>query len=213
MIEIWYAIIAVMLTLYVVLDGFDLGAGIVHLLVARTDDARQQVIAAIGPYWDGNEVWLLASGGVLFVAFPTVLASGLSGFYLAIFFVLWLLLLRGLAIECRGHVADGLWRAFWDATFALSSALLAIFLGAALGNVLRGVPLNAEGWFALTLFTNFRATPPVGLLDWFTVSSGLFALTALALHGALFLAWKTRGAVQRRSRVFARPAAIGLTVG
>src|SRR5437867_161824 len=119
MVELWFAIVAVMLTLYVVLDGFDLGAGALHLLVARTNEERRQVLGAIGPYWDGNEVWLLATGGALFVAFPRVLAAGLSGFYLAIFLVLWCLILRGIAIEFRSHVADPLWRNFWDATPAL----------------------------------------------------------------------------------------------
>ena len=111
MVELWYAIVALMLAAYVVLDGFDFGAGALHLFVARTDSERRQVLAAIGPFWDGNEVWLLAAGGVLFVAFPRVLASGLSGFYLAIFLVLWMLILRGISIEFRSHVEHPLWRA------------------------------------------------------------------------------------------------------
>lgn len=204
MVETWYAIVALMLTLYVVLDGFDLGAGALHLFVARADDERRAVIAAIGPYWDGNEVWLLASGGALFVAFPGALAAGLSGFYLAIFVVAWLLLARGLAIECRSHLADGLWRTFWDVVFAGSSGLLAVFLGVAFGNVVRGVPLTREGWFALTLFTDFRATPPVGVLDWYTLLSGVFAALALALHGAVYLGAAAEGEAQRRAVVAAR---------
>src|SRR5881628_2529231 len=184
MVELWFAIVAIMLTLYVVLDGFDLGAGALHLAVARTNPERRQVLAAIGPYWDGNEVWLLATGGALFVAFPKVLAAGLSGFYFAIFLVLWCLILRGISIEFRGHVADPLWRGFWDVTLAAASALLAVFFGAALGNLLRGVPLTSDGWFGLTLFTDFSARPPVGILDWYTVSVGVFSLVALSLHGA-----------------------------
>src|SRR5215470_17899699 len=119
MVEFWFGIAALMLTAYVVLDGFDLGAGALHTYVARSDRERRQVLAAIGPFWDGNEVWLLATGGVLFVAFPTVLASGLSGFYFAIFLVLWGLILRGISIECRSHVDHTLWRTAFDATFAV----------------------------------------------------------------------------------------------
>src|SRR5215813_3792733 len=172
MIELWYAIAALMFAIYVVLDGFDLGAGIVAPLVARTDSERRQVLAAIGPYWDGNEVWLLAAGGALFVAFPKVLAAGLSGFYLAIMLVLWCLLLRGISIEFRSHVRNAQWRGLWDVVLALASGLLALFFGVALGNLLRGLPLDPDGWFGLALFTNFLARPPVGILDWYTVLVG-----------------------------------------
>ncbi len=188
-----------MVALYVVMDGFDFGAGALHLLVARTDRERRQVLAAIGPFWDGNEVWLLAAGGVLFLAFPAVLAAGLSGFYLAIFLVLWTLILRGIAIEFRSHVEDRLWRSFWDATFAVASTLAPVLFGAALGNLLRGVPLSAEGWFALPLFASFSPTGALGILDWYTVLVGVFALVAILHHGALFLAWRTDGAVRARS--------------
>jgi len=204
MLEVWYAIAVFMLTAYVVLDGFDFGAGALHLFVARNDRERRQVLAAIGPFWDGNEVWLLAAGGALFVGFPRVLASGVSGFYFAIFLVLWCIILRGIAIELRSHVPDPIWRTSWDIFFALASTLLPVFFGAALGNLLRGLPLDAEGWFALALFTDFSAQPPVGILDWYTVLVGVFALVALAGHGALFLTWKTDGPVQERSRLAAR---------
>ena len=207
MVELWYAIVALMLTLYVVLDGFDLGAGLLHVAVARTDAERRQVLAAIGPYWDGNEVWLLAAGGALFAAFPKALAAGLSGFYLAIVLLVWCLLLRGISIEFRSHVQDRMWRGFWDGVLALASGLLALFFGAALGNLLRGLPLRADGWFGLALFTDFSARPPVGILDWYTVLVGAFAVLALALHGALYLAWRTDGVVRERSRTLAQPAA------
>ena len=203
MIEFCFGVVAFMFTAYVVMDGFDLGSGALHLTVARTDEERRTVIAAIGPFWDGNEVWLLAGGGALFAMFPRVLASGLSGFYLAIFLVVWCLLLRGIALEFRSHLGDGLWRAFWDGTFVLASALLPVLFGAALGNVIRGVPLDRDGWFHLTLFTTFTARPPVGVLDWYTVLAGVFALVALLGHGAAFLAWRTEGAVHERSRTLA----------
>ena len=213
MVELWFAIVSVMLAAYVVMDGFDFGAGALHLFVAKDDRERRQVLAAIGPFWDGNEVWLLATGGVLFLAFPRVLASGLSGFYFAIFLVLWSLILRGIAIEFRSHVEHALWRAAWDAVFAASSILLPVLFGAALGNLVRGLPVDRDGWFSLSLFTTFTAGRPAGILDWFTVAAGVFALLALGGHGAVFLAWKTDGQVQARSTAAARVlfAAVAVT--
>lgn len=198
--SLWFALAAVMVAIYVVMDGFDFGAGALHLWVARTDPERRAVLGAIGPFWDGNEVWLLAGGGVLFLAFPQVLASGLSGFYLAIMMLLWVLILRGIAIEFRSHVEDGLWRTFWDAGLALASTLAPVLLGAALGNLIRGVPLREDGWFALSLFESLSPTGELGILDWYTVLAGLLALVALLHHGALFLTWKTDGAVRERSQ-------------
>src|ERR1700760_508853 len=150
---IWFMIVAVMVAMYVILDGFDLGAGAVHLFIARNDDERRTVIRAIGPVWDGNEVWLLAAGGTLYFAFPLLYASSFSGFYLPLMMVLWLLILRGIGIELRMHLEGTVWRGFFDGCFALSSILLAIFYGAALGNVIRGVPLNQERYFFLPLWT------------------------------------------------------------
>jgi len=195
---LWFALAAVMVAAYVVLDGFDFGAGGLHFVVAKNDRERRQVLAAIGPFWDGNEVWLLAAGGVLFLAFPKVLASGLSGFYLAIFMLLWVLILRGAAIELRSRLEDRMWRSFWDGTFAFASTLAPVLFGAALGNVLRGVPLTSDGWFALPLFESFSPRGPLGVLDWYTVLCGVTALVAVLHHGALFLAWKTDGEVRER---------------
>jgi cytochrome d ubiquinol oxidase subunit II len=206
MVPLWYAIVALLLAAYVVLDGFDLGAGALHLWVARGDDERRRVLAAIGPFWDGNEVCLLAAGGALFAAFPAALAAGLSGFALAIFLVVWTLILRGIAIEFRSHVGDPLWRSAWDVVFCGASALLPVLLGAALGNLLRGVPLDAYGWFELPLFTDFTTAEPVGLLDGYTVLTGLFALVALVLHGAALLAWRATGTVEARARAAIRVA-------
>lgn len=191
--EIWFVVVVLMLATYVVLDGYDFGVGALHLWVARDDTERRQVLAAVGPFWDANEVWLLASGGALLVGFPGVLAAGLSGFYLAIFLVIWTLILRAVAIEFRSHVADMLWRRFWDGVFSLASALLPVLLGAALGNVIRGLPLDHDGWFALALFTDFSGRDPVGILDWYTVLCGVFALISLSAHGAVFLLWRTTG--------------------
>lgn len=213
MVELWFGIVAAMLSAYVVLDGFDLGAGALHLYVARTDAERRQVLAAIGPYWDGNEVWLLAVGGALFVAFPQVLASSLSGFYFAIFLVLWSLVLRGISIEFRSHLEHPVWRELWDTAFSIASLALPILLGAAFGNLLRGVPLDASGWFSLPLFTDFTARSPVGILDWYTVLAGVFALATLVAHGAAFLTWKTAGEVHDRAAFVARVAYAAVATG
>ena len=196
----WFCMLAFMLTMYVVLDGFDLGAGAIHLLAARTDEERRLILNAIGPVWDGNEVWLIAAGGVLYFAFPVLYASSFSGFYLPLMIVLWLLMLRGLGIEFRHRIQSPLWKAFWDTVFFLGSFLLAVFFGAALGNVVRGVPLNADGYFFEPLWTTFTVVPEAGILDWFTVLMGLVALLTLVLHGGNFIAMKTTGVVQDRAR-------------
>ncbi len=193
-------IVAFMLVCYVILDGFDIGAGIVHYFVGRNDKERAAVISAIGPVWDGNEVWLLATGGTLYFAFPALYAAGFSGFYLPLIMVLWLLILRAAGIELRHQIQNRLWTSFWDFVFSMSSVLLAIFFGAALGNVIRGVPLDATGYFFEPLFTHWGVTGETGILDWFTVLSGVVAFVALAVHGANYLALKTEGDMNARSR-------------
>lgn len=199
----WFCASALMLGMYVVLDGFDLGAGAVHLWAAGTPGERKMVLRSIGPVWDGNEVWLLAAGGVLYFAFPALYASSFSGFYLPLMIVLWLLILRGIAIEFRNHLDNAAWVPFWDAVFSGSSLLLAVFFGAALGNVVRGVPLDEEGRFFEPLWTDFMLGPDPGILDWYTLTVGLAALCALALHGALWLWLKLEGEVERRARSIA----------
>jgi cytochrome d ubiquinol oxidase subunit II len=196
----WFCLVAGMLAVYAVLDGFDLGVGVAHLFVARTEGERRATLRSIGPVWDGNEVWLIAAGGTLYFAFPALYASSFSGFYLPLMMLLWLLILRGISIEFRNHVQSAVWQPFWDAVFAGSSALLAIFLGAALGNVVRGVPLDASGEFFLPLWTDFTAGKEAGILDWYTVLIAVSALATLTLHGALWLALKTDGALERRAR-------------
>ncbi|HEX4425088.1 MAG TPA: cytochrome d ubiquinol oxidase subunit II [Terriglobales bacterium] len=197
---LWFIIIALMLTTYVVLDGFDLGAGVIYLLIAKTPAERQMVIGTIGPVWDGNEVWLIASGGTLYFAFPQLYASAFSGFYLPLMMVLWLLILRGIGIELRAHIDNHVWQSFFDFVFCGSSALLAIFFGAALGNVLRGVPLGADGYFFEPLWTNFRVSGHPGILDWYTILAGVIALVTLTVHGALYVAIKTENDLGKRAR-------------
>ncbi len=212
---LWFMIVAVMIVLYVVLDGFDLGAGAVHLFIAKSDQERRTLIRAIGPVWDGNEVWLLAAGGTLYFAFPQLYASGFSGFYLPLMMVLWLLMLRAIGIEFRTHLEERVWQHFFDAIFGLASILLAVFYGAALGNVIRGVPLNADGYFFEPLWTNWRVGALNGILDWYTVMCGVVALVTLVVHGSLYLATKTEDELNARARKVASslwPAQVLLTI-
>jgi cytochrome d ubiquinol oxidase subunit II len=197
---VWFWLVAVMIVGYVVLDGFDLGVGVLHLFVPRTEAERKTVLASIGPVWDGNEVWLLAGGGTLYFAFPLLYASAFSGFYLPLMIVLWLLVLRGVSLELRNHLDMGVWQTLLDGVFGFASALLTIFYGAALANVLRGVPLRNDGYFFLPLWTNWKPGVAPGILDWYTVIGGLVALVALTLHGALWLSLKTSGPLEQRTR-------------
>jgi cytochrome d ubiquinol oxidase subunit II len=215
MLLIWFWLVAIMLVGYVVLDGFDLGVGVLHLLLARTEEERRLLIRTIGPVWDGNEVWLLAGGGTLFFAFPLLYASGFSGFYLPLMIVLWLLILRGIGIELRMHLDTPVWRGLFNGCFGIASLFLTVFYGAALGNVLRGVPLQRDGYFFLPLWTNWRVGPEPGILDWYTVIAGLVALVALSLHGANYVALKTTGELNlraRRAAAFLCPVLVGITI-
>jgi cytochrome d ubiquinol oxidase subunit II len=208
----WYFVLAAMLTAYAVLDGFDFGVGIVHLVVARNDGERRHALAAIGPLWDGNEVWLIAAGGSFFFAFPHAYAAAFSGLYLPLMVVLWLLVFRGVAIELRSQFENPLWASAWDAVFAAASATMALVLGVALGNVLRGVPIDATGYFQEDLFQGMGSAA-TGAIDAFTGTCGLLSLAVLGAHGASFLAWKTTGDLAARARRSARtlwPIAIAL---
>jgi len=196
---VWFCLVAIMIAMYVLLDGFDIGAGAIHLFIAKSDGERKQVLASIGPVWDGNEVWLLAAGGTLYFAFPELYASGFSGFYLPLMIVLWLLILRGTSIEFRNHIKSMVWAPFWDFAFCGSSLLLAVFFGAALGNVVRGVPLDKTGYFFEPLWTNFRMGEQTGILDWYTILVGVLALAALMMHGGLWVRLKTTGRVGERA--------------
>ena len=209
MTTLWYTILAFMLTTYIVLDGRNFGVGILHWIVARNQNERRQVIAAIGPLWSWHEVWLAGTGGVMLMTFPRLMSASFSGCYLALFLILWCILLRGISIEVGGHLSDRLWQEFWDAGFVFSNVLLAVLFGAALGNIARGVPLTSEGTFYLPFFTNFGTRGNVGLLDWYTVPMALFCVLILAAHGATYLTMKTVGAVHERSVKLARRLWLG----
>ncbi len=209
---VWYAIVAFMLTSWAVLDGFDFGAGIVQHMVGEKEEERGEVLAAIGPVWDGNEVWLVAAGGVLVFAFPRAYAVAFSGMYLPLVVVLWLLVFRGVAIELRAQVPHPLWRSAWDGMFTLSSTVMAFVAGVAVANVVRGVPIDGTGWFHLDLFATDG--PHVGAIGPYTGLVGILAIVVLAAHGATYLTWKTRGDVSARSAATAKRAwvvAMGLT--
>jgi cytochrome d ubiquinol oxidase subunit II len=202
--SIWFVVLAFMLAGYAVLDGFDLGVGTLHLVLGRSTSERTRLIDTIGPVWNGNEVWLLAAGGAMVVAFPQLYASSFSGFYLALMLVLWLLLFRGLGIEFRHQIDNDLWKHAWDVAFSLSSALLALLFGVALGNVLRGLPLDESGAFRGTF---------VLMLNPFAILGGLVSVGVLSMHGAQWVAIKTDGDLQARARSLASFiwwAAIGL---
>jgi cytochrome d ubiquinol oxidase subunit II len=198
----WYIVLVAMLAVYVVLDGYDFGAGIIHLFFAKTEKDKKAITNAIGPFWDANEVWLIAAGGVLFFAFPTLYASSFSGFYLPLMMVLWLLIFRAVGLEMRGQIHHPMWEAIWDKAFGIASLLLALFFGAALGNVVRGVNLgmvengvstHEPHYFFLPLW-NETFSPQAehqGIIDWFTLMLGVIAVVALTIHGANWIIFKT----------------------
>jgi cytochrome d ubiquinol oxidase subunit II len=190
-----FVVIAFMLTAYVLTDGYDLGVGTISLFVARTGRERGAAMLSIGPFWNGNEVWLIAAGGALFALFPKAYASSFSGFYLPFIVVLWLLMIRGIALELRDHFPGKLWRQFWDAAFAFASGLLILLFGVALGNLLRGVPLDKDGFFQGTF---------AFLLNPYALLVGVFAVAALAQHGAAFVMLRIDGVPAERSRLLLR---------
>jgi cytochrome d ubiquinol oxidase subunit II len=188
---IWFVLLGALFAGYAILDGFDLGAGAVHLYVARRDVERRTVLNAIGPVWDGNEVWLITAGAALFAAFPLVYATVFSGFYLAVVLVLLALILRAVAIEFRSQEEAAWWRRGWDVIFCVASAAAVLLFGVALGNVLRGLALDADGVYRDGL---------IGLLNPFSICVGLLAL-ALAVHqGAAWLVLKTEAPMAERAR-------------
>lgn len=211
----WFSTVAVMLTVYIILDGYDLGAGIVYLLLSKTEEDRKQILHSIHPLWDGNEVWLIAGGTTLFFAFPKLYAVSFSGFYLPLMMVLWLLILRGTGIEFRNQIQSRVWLPFWDVVFSVSSILLTIFFGAALGNVIRGVPFDSNGVFFLPLWTNFRMNSDIGILDWYTISVAVASFLTLFCHGSIWVAYRTSGAIEKRSKALAKrvwPVLLGTTI-
>ncbi len=211
----WYIIIAIVLAVFFILDGYDFGAGIIHLFFAKKEKDKEVISKSAGLFWDSNEVWLVAGGGMLFMAFPTFYASVFSGFYLPLIIVLWLIIFRALGLEFRSQFDFQMWKDIWDKAFGVSSLLLALFFGIALGNIVRGVNLGGvengvsafEGhYFFLPLwdssFSPLSETP--GVIDWFTIIIGLITVIALAIHGANWIILKTNSSInnQLKSIIF-----------
>jgi cytochrome bd ubiquinol oxidase subunit II len=187
---VWFWVLGAMLTAYAVLDGYDLGVGTLSLWITKNDDERRLALNSIGPVWNGNEVWLLAAGGMMVVSFPRVYAAGFSGFYLALMLVLWLLILRGVSIEFRSQSKNLLWRTLWDGGFWVGSVLLALLLGVALGNVVRGLPIEPDGYFQGTFAL---------MLNPYALLTGILSVVVLAWHGSNYLRVKTEGDLFERA--------------
>ena len=196
---VWFALVGVLFTGYIILDGFDLGVGALHLVVARSDEERRVLLNAIGPVWDGNEVWLVTGGGALFAAFPNVYATVFSGFYMAFMLLLCALIFRAVAIEFRSKHPSHRWRSFWDRSFAIGSLGSALIIGIAMGNVAWGVPIDAQGEFAGSF---------LGLLNPYALLMGVTTVALFAMHGAIYLVLKTEGELQARLRSRVNPLII-----
>ena len=189
--EIWFILFVVIIGGYLILDGFDMGVGILHMIVARTDAERRTLLNSIGPVWDGNEVWLVLGGGVLFAVFPFAYASLFSGFYIAFMLVLTVIILRAVTLEFRSQRPGARWRSSWDLVFGLSSLGLALLLGVAFGAVIAGVPLGPDQEIRTNLFE---------LLTPFALLVGLAMVAMFAMHGAIYLIMKTEGELQARCK-------------
>ncbi|SIR22443.1 cytochrome d ubiquinol oxidase subunit II [Maribacter ulvicola] len=202
----WFIAIAIVLTVFFILDGYDFGTGIIHLFFAKTEKDKEVIAKSAGLFWDSNEVWLVAAGGLLFMAFPTFYASVFSGFYLPLIIVLWLIIFRAIGLEFRGQFHFQMWKDIWDKSFGISSLLLALFFGIALGNVVRGVNLGGvedgvsvyEGHYFFLPLWNSSFSPlsdHPGIIDWFTIIIGLISVVTLAIHGANWIILKTNSSI------------------
>ncbi|HEY7424887.1 MAG TPA: cytochrome d ubiquinol oxidase subunit II [Gemmataceae bacterium] len=187
---LWFTLLGVLLAGYGILDGFDLGVGILHLFV-RKDGERRVFMNSIGPLWDGNEVWLVVFGGALFAAFPRAYAAAFSGFYTPFMIVLAALIFRGVSMEFRGKQEWPAWRMCWDVAFCAASALAAFTFGVLVGNCILGLPLGADGDFV-------RSVTLADLLRPYPALVGLFAVATFAMHGSIYLYLKTEGELQQR---------------
>ncbi len=208
----WYIIIAIVLTIFFILDGYDFGVGIIHLFFAKKDKDREIISKSAGLFWDSNEVWLVAGGGLIFMAFPTFYASVFSGFYLPLIIVLWLIIFRAMGLEFRNKFHFQMWKDIWDKSFGVSSLLLALFFGIALGNIIRGVNLGGvvngistyeSNYFFLPLwdssFSPLSNTP--GVIDWFTTIIGVISVVTLAIHGASWIILKTNSHINNQLKI------------
>lgn len=219
----WYIIISIVLIVFFILDGYDFGAGIIHLFFAKTEKDKEVITKSAGLFWDSNEVWLVAAGGMLFMAFPTFYASVFSGFYLPLIIVLWLIIFRAIGLEFRGQFKYQMWKDIWDKSFGVSSLLLALFFGIALGNIVRGVNLGAVNngisaheahYFFLPLWNSSFSplTEQPGVIDWFTIIIGFIAVVTLAIHGANWVILKTNSSINNKLKTVVFNLTIVLTI-
>lgn len=212
---LWFIIIAIVLSVFFILDGYDFGVGIIHLFFANTEADKKVIAKSAGLFWDSNEVWLVAAGGLLFMAFPTFYASVFSGFYLPLSIVLWLIIFRAIGLELRSQFDFQMWKDIWDKSFGVSSLLLALFFGIALGNIVRGVNLGGvenglsayeAHYFFLPLWNSSFSPEGIhpGVIDWFTIIIGLISVVSLAIHGANWIILKTNSSIneQLKSVIF-----------
>ncbi len=187
---IWFLLVAVLIVGYAILDGFDLGVGVLHLFTKNEEEKRVN-LNAIGPVWDGNEVWLLTGGGALFAAFPIVYATVFSGFYLALMLLLLALILRAVSFEFRGKIESPGWKKLWDFAFGIGSLLPAILFGVAVGNILRGIPIDETGTFTGNFFT---------LLNPYSILVGVLSLFLFIMHGSIYMTMKSSGSQLERMK-------------
>jgi len=205
----WFIIVSVVLAMFFILDGYDFGVGIIHLFLAKKEKDKEVIAKSAGLFWDSNEVWLVAAGGMLFMAFPTFYAVVFSGFYLPLIIVLWLIVFRAISLEFRSQFKYQMWKDMWDKAFGISSLLLALFFGIALGNIVRGVNLGGvengistyeSHYFFLPLwnssFSPLSENP--GVIDWFTIIIGLISVLTLAIHGANWIILKTNSSINNQ---------------
>jgi len=223
----WFILVAVLLAGYAILDGFDLGVGILHLFI-KGDTERRLGMNAIGPVWDGNEVWLVTGGGALFAAFPEVYASAFSGFYTALMLLLVTLIFRAVAIEFRSKHVSPRWRQGWDVAFSVGSIGAALLMGVAFGNVAAGLPMDAEHNLMLAPRPDITAATPLGQVVWletvfivqgvlallnpYALLVGVTTVVLFAMHGAIYLVLKTEGELQARIRGWVRPLIVAFVI-
>jgi cytochrome d ubiquinol oxidase subunit II len=199
----WFLLIGALLIGYAILDGFDLGVGMLHNFIAKKDEERRILINSIGPVWDGNEVWLLTGGGAIFAAFPPVYATVFSGFYIALMLLLAALIFRAVSLEFRSKEPGPTWRKSWDVAFGVGSFLPALLFGVAIGNIVRGIPLSSDGEYAGTVFT---------LLNPFALVAGVLAVAMCLMQGAAWLMVRTEGELRARVRKVGLSATIATIV-
>lgn len=199
---LWFVLIGILISGYAILDGFDLGVGALHLF-ARDDHERHIHVKAIGPVWDGNEVWLIVAGGALFAAFPAVYATFLSAFYLLFMMLLLSLIFRAVSIEFRSRVSSPVWQHFWDFSFGLGSLSASLLYGIMAGNILSGIPIGKEG----VVSSNF-----LSLLNLHSIITGLLTLTIFVMHGGIYMTLKTEGVLLGRMRKYVYLSWLAFTI-